>query len=73
VNPVLPEAAAIILPFAAAAVVGFVTVPVTTIVTAVQGLEGFTTTNVEVPVQPFEFLAMIVYEPAARPVKLEED
>jgi hypothetical protein len=71
VKPVLPLAEAAILPFAEVRVVGLVTVPFTIMVIPAQGF-GAVRVKVADPVQPFEFFAVMEYEPAANPVKLAE-
>ena len=71
VNPVLPAALATILPLFDVPEVGLVTVPVTVIVTPVQGL-GAMRVKLAVPIQPLASFASMVYAPTPRLVKLPD-
>lgn len=71
-NPVLPLAVAEIVPLAAWHGVAEVEVPVTVITTPVQAL-GELIVNCFEPVQPFEFLATIVYTPADKFTNVPDD
>ena len=71
VKPELPAAVALMLPLLTKVVVGFTVVPVTVIVTPVQGLTAVKVKLAE-PVHPSAFFATILWEPAARFKKLPD-